>query len=49
MLIRHRNAEPFVDPTAWVALGRALLTTDLLGGCGLRARYGATASSGDWP
>jgi endoglucanase len=34
---------------AWVALGRALLTTDLLGGCGTRARYGATASSGDWP
>jgi hypothetical protein len=34
---------------AWVALGRALLTTDLLGGCGERALYGATASSGDWP
>jgi endoglucanase len=42
-------AHPTYYGAAWVALGRALLTTDLLGGCGQRARYGATASSGDWP
>ena len=41
-------AHPTYYGSAWVALGRALLTTDLLGGCGARARYGATASSGDW-
>jgi endoglucanase len=42
-------AHPTYYGAAWVALGRALLTTDLLGGCGERALYGATASSGDWP
>jgi endo-1,4-beta-D-glucanase Y len=42
-------AHPTYYGAAWVALGRALLQTDLLGGCGGRARYGAPASSGDWP
>jgi Glycosyl hydrolases family 8 len=33
-------AHPTYYGAAWVALGRALLTTDLLGGCGARARAG---------
>jgi endoglucanase len=33
-------AHPTYYGAAWVALGRALLTTDLLGGCGAQARAG---------
>jgi endoglucanase len=33
-------AHPTYYGAAWVALGRALLTTDLLGGCGARPRRG---------
>jgi len=33
-------AHPTYYGAAWVALGRALLTTDLLGGCGAQARPG---------
>jgi endoglucanase len=33
-------AHPTYYGAAWVALGRALLTTDLLGGCGAQARSG---------
>jgi hypothetical protein len=33
-------AHPTYYGAAWVALGRALLTTDVLGGCGAQARPG---------
>jgi carbonic anhydrase/acetyltransferase-like protein (isoleucine patch superfamily) len=40
MLIRHRNAEPRVDPTAWVA-PNATLVGDVRVGPGARVLYGA--------
>lgn len=40
MLIRHRNAEPTVDPTAWVA-PNATLVGDVRVGPGARILYGA--------
>jgi carbonic anhydrase/acetyltransferase-like protein (isoleucine patch superfamily) len=40
MLIRHRNAEPVVDPTAWVA-PNATLVGDVRVGPGARILYGA--------
>jgi len=40
MLIRHRDAEPFVDPTAWVA-PNATLVGDVRVGPGARVLYGA--------
>src|ERR1044072_7999807 len=40
MLIRHRNAEPVVDPTAWVA-PNATLVGDVRIGRDVRVMYGA--------
>jgi hypothetical protein len=37
---RLNGAHPTYYGAAWVALGRALLTTDLLGGCGAQLRRG---------